>query len=56
MKGRTTISVTHRLSTIRNTDMIYVVDNGKVSEEGTHEELIMNNQLYSRLCKDLARC
>ena len=56
MKGRTTISVAHRLSTIRNADMIYVIDNGKVSEKGTHEELIMNNQLYSRLCKDLARC
>ena len=48
-KGRTTLVVAHRLSTIRNADEIAVIMNGKVTERGTHEELIENNSTYKKL-------
>ena len=48
-KGRTTLVVAHRLSTIRNADEIAVIMNGKVTERGTHEELIENNSTYKSL-------
>jgi len=48
-KGRTTLVVAHRLSTIRNADEIAVIMNGKVCEKGTHEELIENNSVYKEL-------
>jgi ATP-binding cassette, subfamily B, bacterial MsbA len=49
MKGRTTIMVAHRLSTIRNVDRIYVLVNGLVAEEGSHDELITRNGEFARL-------
>ncbi|AET03262.2 ABC transporter B family protein [Medicago truncatula] len=50
MIGRTTVIVAHRLSTIKNADMIAVVEGGSVVETGNHEELISNpNSLYSSL-------
>src|SRR5205807_4360567 len=48
-KGRTTLVITHRLSTIRDADMIAVLDRGRVVERGTHDELIENHGLYAWL-------
>ena len=48
-KGRTTIVVAHRLSTIKNATRIMVVNEGKILESGTHEELLANNGVYSTL-------
>jgi ABC-type multidrug transport system fused ATPase/permease subunit len=49
MKGRTTIIVAHRLSTIRNADVIVVMKKGKVVEIGNHDELFELNGLYTSL-------
>ncbi|KAG1703631.1 Multidrug resistance protein 1 [Nymphon striatum] len=48
-KGRTTIMIAHRLSTIRNADRIIVIGDGKVQEEGSHQELINQKRLYYQL-------
>ncbi|MEI7682723.1 MAG: ABC transporter ATP-binding protein [Candidatus Saccharibacteria bacterium] len=49
MEGRTAIVIAHRLSTIQKMDRIIVLDNGKISEQGTHKELIKNNGVYAGL-------
>ena len=45
-KGKTTILIAHRISTIKNADIITVLDNGKIREVGSHNELINNNGIY----------
>ena len=48
-RGRTTIVVAHRLSTIKNADEIAVISDGRILEKGTHDELIQNDKLYMQL-------
>ena len=47
--GRTTIVIAHRLSTIRNADRIFVLEHGKLKEEGKHDELVAEGGIYARL-------
>lgn len=49
MKTRTTIAVAHRLSTIKNSDEIYVLHEGRLVESGTHDELMVKNGYYKKL-------
>jgi ATP-binding cassette subfamily B protein len=47
--GRTTIVIAHRLSTVRNADRIFVLEQGVLREQGRHEELIEANGIYASL-------
>jgi ATP-binding cassette, subfamily B, bacterial len=49
MEGRTTIAIAHRLSTILAADVIFVVDRGRLREQGTHEDLLREGGLYAQL-------
>lgn len=49
MKGRTTIMVAHRLSTIQHADKIFLMDGGEIIEEGTHQDLLEIEGMYKRL-------
>ena len=51
IKNKTALVITHRLSTIRNVDIIYVIDQGKIVEKGNHASLIQQDGLYSFLFK-----
>ena len=48
-KGRTTLVVAHRLSTIKNADEIAVISNGEITEQGTHDALLAQNGTYAML-------
>ena len=49
MRGRTTIMVAHRLSTVQNADRIIVIHHGRIRESGTHQELLEKNGIYKKL-------
>jgi len=51
MAGRTTLMIAHRLSTVRGADRIYVIEAGRVVEEGNHAGLVARNGLYARLAR-----
>ena len=46
MKGRTTFVIAHRLSTVREADLIVVLKDGEIAEQGTHDELLSANGIY----------
>lgn len=50
-KTKTVLMITHRLANVKNADMIYVLDNGKLVEQGRHQELITNANVYAKLWK-----
>jgi ATP-binding cassette subfamily C protein CydCD len=49
MQGRTTLTIAHRLNTIFQSDHIIVLDEGKIIEQGTHQELLANNGMYAKM-------
>jgi subfamily B ATP-binding cassette protein MsbA len=49
MRGRTTLVIAHRLSTVIEADLIYVIDDGRVAESGSHAELLRREGAYARL-------
>jgi ATP-binding cassette subfamily B protein len=48
-RGRTSFVIAHRLSTVRDADLIVVMDHGRIVEQGNHQELLAANSYYTRL-------
>ena len=51
IENKTALVIAHRLSTVRNVDIIYVIDEGRIIEQGDHQSLIKQDGLYSFLFK-----
>jgi subfamily B ATP-binding cassette protein MsbA len=51
MQNRTTLVIAHRLSTIESADVILVMDNGRIVEQGSHQELLARDSIYAKLHK-----
>ena len=49
MRGRTTLVIAHRLSTVRDADRIVVLDAGRIAETGSHADLVSGSGIYARL-------
>ena len=49
LEGRTSLVIAHRLSTIHNADRIIVIDQGRIAEQGTHQELMNRHGIYAKL-------
>jgi len=51
VKGKTLIIIAHRLNTIKDVDKIFIVNKGRIEDSGTHEELLMNSEMYQSMWK-----
>lgn len=51
MKGRTTLTIAHRLATVRQADVIYVLEDGQITAQGTHEDLLASSPRYQQLAR-----
>ncbi len=51
-KNKSVIMIAHRLSTVKNADRIFVIKEGKIAEEGTHDELVANKKVYAKMWAD----
>ena len=49
LQGRTSFVIAHRLSTVQRADVIYVIDDGRVAESGTHDQLLRADGIYARI-------